>query len=61
MNNNSQKTSAAIYKQLFTDDEWQMIDYALSEYQDHLDEDDKEIEIYNSIQAKINAIFTLTK
>ena len=61
MNNNSQKTSATIYKQLFTDDEWQMIDYALSEYQDHLDEDDKEIEIYNSIQAKINAIFTLTK
>ena len=61
MNNNSQKTSATIYKQLFTDDEWQMIDYALSEYQDHLDEDDNEIEIYNSIQAKISAIFTLTK
>ena len=57
----SQKTSAAIYKQLFTDAEWQIIDYALSEYQDHLDEDDNEIEIYNSIQAKLNAIFTLTK
>ena len=57
----SQATSAAIYKQLFTDDEWQMIDYALSEYQDHLDEDDNEIAIYNSIQAKLNAIFTLTK
>ena len=41
--------------------EWQIIDYALSEYQDHLDEDDNEIEIYNSIQAKLNAIFTLTK
>ncbi len=67
---NDQKTSAAIYKQLFTDAEWQMIDYALSEYQDHLDqsflgddqdESDNEIEIYNSIQAKLNAIFTLTK
>ena len=57
----SQKTSAAIYKQLFTDAEWQIIDYALSEYQDHLDEDDGEIEIYESIQAKLNAIFTLTK
>ena len=58
---NDQKTCAAIYKQLFTDAEWQIIDYALSEYQDHLDEDDNEIEIYNSIQAKLNAIFTLTK
>ena len=56
-----QKLSAAIYKRLFTDEEWQIIDYALSEYQDHLDEDDNEIEIYNSIQAKLNAIFTLTK
>ena len=58
---NDQKTSAIIYKQLFTDAEWQIIDYALSEYQDHLNEDDNEIEIYNSIQAKLNAIFTLTK
>ena len=57
----SQKLSASIYKQLFTDAEWKIIDYALSEYQDHLDEDDNEIEIYNSIQAKLNAIFTLTK
>ena len=56
----SQETCAAIYKQLFTDAEWQIIDYALSEYQDHLDEDDNEIAIYNSIQAKLNAIFTLT-
>ena len=61
MSLSSQETCAAIYKQLFTDAEWQIIDYALSEYQDHLDEDDNEIEIYNSIQAKLNAIFTLTK
>jgi len=55
MSLSSQETCAAIYKQLFTDAEWQIIDYALSEYQDHLDEDDNEIEIYNSIQAKLNA------
>jgi hypothetical protein len=61
MSLDSQKTSAAIYKQLFTDAEWQIIDYALSEYQDHLIEDDGEIEIWESIQAKLNAIFTLTK
>ena len=57
---NDQQMSATIYKGLFTDAEWQIIDYALSEYQDHLDEDDNEIEIFNSIQAKLNAIFTLT-
>ena len=56
----SQASSAAIYKQLFTDAEWQIIDYALSEYKDHLFEDDNEIAIYESIQAKLNAIFTLT-
>ena len=57
----SQQLNATIYRGLFTDAEWQIIDYALSEYQDHLDEDDNEIEIFNSIQAKLNAIFTLTK
>jgi hypothetical protein len=56
-----QEMSATIYRGLFTDSEWQIIDYALSEYQDHLNEDDNEIEIFNSIQAKLNAIFTLTK
>ena len=56
-----QEMSAKIYRGLFTDSEWQIIDYALSEYQDHLNEDDNEIEIFNSIQAKLNAIFTLTK
>ena len=61
MSLSSQETCAAIYKQLFTDAEWQIIDYALSEYQDHLDEDDNEIEIYNSLQAKIYAIFTTHK
>ena len=57
----SQEMSATIYRQLFTDSEWQIIDYALSEYQDHLDEDDNEIAIYDSIQAKLNAIFRLTE
>ena len=57
----NQRLNASIYRQLFTDAEWQIIDYALAEYQDHLDEDDNEIEIYDSIQAKLNAIFSLTK
>jgi len=33
----NQRLNASIYRQLFTDAEWQIIDYALSEYQDHLD------------------------
>ena len=61
MSISSQKTSAAIYKQLFTDAEWQIIDEALSEYQDHLGEDVEQEQNYYSLQAKIYAIFQLTK
>ena len=61
MSLNSQETCAAIYKQLFTDAEWQIIDEALSEYQDHLGEDVEQEQNYYSLQAKIYAIFQLTK
>ena len=58
----SQEMSATIYKGLFTDDEWTIIDRALSEYQDHFDGDDTREEIiYNRVQDKISAIFDLTK
>ena len=57
----SQATSAAIYKQLFTDAEWVIIDRALSEYQDHFDGDDSYDEIiYNRVVDKIATIFRLT-
>ena len=56
----SQKTSATIYRGLFTDGEWEVIDRALSEYVDHLDEDVTEEQNYYSLQAKIHAIFKLT-
>ena len=56
----SQKTSATIYRGLFTDGEWEVIDRALSEYVDHLDEDQIEEQNYYSLQAKIRAIFQLT-
>ena len=61
MSISSQETCAAIYKQLFTDAEWQIIDEALSEYQDHLGEDVEQEQNYYSLQAKIYAIFQLTK
>ena len=58
----SQKTSAVIYKGLFTDDEWTIIDRALSEYQDHFDGDDTYEEIiYNRVVDKISTIFRLTE
>ena len=57
MNNNSQKTSAAIYKQLFTDAEWDAISSALNDYQDYGTE---EANIADSIQAKIATIYKLT-
>jgi hypothetical protein len=58
----SQEMSATIYRGLFTDEEWNVIDCALSEYQDHFDGDDSYEEvIYNRVQQKISAIFDLTK
>ena len=55
-----QQMSATIYRGLFTDGEWNIIDEALSEYQDHLGEDVEQEQNYYSLQAKIYAIFKLT-
>ena len=54
----SQKTSAVIYKQLFTDAEWDAIDSALNDYQDYGDE---EANLADSIQSKIATIYRLTE
>jgi len=57
-----QQMSATIYRGLFTDEEWNVIDCALSEYQDHFDGSETPEEIaYESVQDKISAIFKLTK
>ena len=53
-----QQMSATIYKQLFTDAEWDAIDSALNDYQDYGTE---EANIADSIQAKIATIFRLTE
>ena len=55
-----QEMSVTIYRGLFTDAEWEIIDEALSEYQDHLGEDVEQEQNYYSLQAKIYAIFKLT-
>jgi len=55
---NDQKTSAVIYKQLFTDSEWDAISSALNDYQDYGTE---EANIADSIQLKISTIYRLTE
>ena len=52
-----QQLSATIYKQLFTDVEWDAITSALKDYADYGDE---EATIADSIDAKITRIFQLT-
>jgi hypothetical protein len=52
--NTNQNLSASIYRQLFTDAEWDAISSALKDYADYGDE---ESDIADSIEAKINTIF----
>ena len=58
MMNNNQQLSAQVYRQLITDNEWDAITSALKDYADYGDE---EATIADSIDAKITAIFNLTK
>ena len=50
--------SAVIYKQLFTDSEWDAISSALNDYQDYGTE---EANLADSIQLKISTIYRLTE
>ena len=54
----SQQLSATVYRQLFTDNEWDAISSALKDYADYGDE---EATIADSIDAKITRIFQLTE
>jgi len=54
----SQKSSAAIYRQLFTDSQWDAISSALKDYADYGNE---EAMIADEIDAKISTIFRLTE
>ena len=55
---NDQATSAAIYKQLFTGDEWDAIAFAMKDYGDF--HGGMNETIANNVQAKISKIFELT-
>lgn len=54
----SQKLNAAIYRQLFTDAQWDAISSALKDYADY---GDQEASIADEIDAKIYNIFRLTE
>ena len=55
---NDQKTSAIIYKQLFTDDEWSTINHAMEDYADFYG---GRGEIFaKQVQSKIAKIYELT-
>ena len=55
--NNDKNLSASIYRQLFTDAEWDAISSALKDYADYGDE---ESDLADSIESKIITIFRLT-
>ena len=53
----TQQLNASIYRQLFTDREWDAISSAMKDYADYGDE---EANVADSIDAKITQIFKLT-
>jgi hypothetical protein len=53
----NQQLSATIYKQLFTDVEWDAISSAMKDYADYGDD---EANIADSIDAKISTIYRLS-
>ena len=53
----NEQMSAVVYKQLFTDVEWDAISSAMGDYSDYGDE---EASVANMIQTKIARIYELT-
>lgn len=45
-------------REFFSSDEWDLIDAALSEYQDHFDTDEDAV-IYNTLMGRIANLFTI--
>ena len=45
-------------REFFSSDEWDLIDAALSEYQDHFDTDEDAV-VYNTLMGRIANLFTI--
>ena len=54
------KNDLQIIREYFSENEWDLIDSALSEYQDHYDADDQ-TDTYDGLQSKLAGLFRLTK
>ena len=56
MNKTNTKTEYQVVRNFFTDAQWDLIDAALNEYQDHFDTDE-DSEILDSVGAKLQNVF----
>ena len=52
------RTDSLTVREYFSSDEWDLIDAALSEYQDHYDSDE-EAATYNTLVGRIAYLFTI--
>ena len=56
MNKTNTKTEYQVVRNFFNDAQWDLIDAALCEYQDHFDTDE-DSEILDSVGAKLQSVF----
>lgn len=54
----SNRSDLLTVREFFSSDEWDLIDAALSEYQDHFDTDEDAV-IYNTLMGRIANLFTI--
>ena len=57
-NHMATRTDLLTVREYFSSDEWDLIDAALSEYQDHYDSDE-EAATYNTLVGRIAHLFTI--
>ena len=56
MNKTNSKTEYQVVRNFFTDAQWDLIDAALNEYQDHFDTDE-DASILDSVGEKLQTVF----
>ena len=60
MNTTNTKTEYQVVRNFFTDAQWDVIDAALNEYQDHYDSDEDST-VFDNVGMKLQSIFDNTK
>ena len=54
----SNRSDLLTVREFFSSDEWDLIDAALSEYQDHFDTEEDAV-VYNTLMGRIANLFTI--